>query len=177
MAKKRTETVADTVDTLRPYVERALKDEEFRRDVRDALGEARKLYGDLAKGNGGVKRGATKLVMDKDVQDNLRKALEDLADAGDRIKGKKKKKSHKARNTLLLAGIVVGALYNPWTGQQTRTWLVDQIAGDDDLQPLEPFGEVAVEEVVVEETAAAEPEAAPKARAAKASADEGESEG
>ena len=166
MAKKRTETIGDTVETLRPYVERALKDDQFRREVKDALGEARKLYGDLAKGNGGVKRGAAKLATDKDVQENLRKALEDIVSASDRVKGKKK--SHKARNTILLAGIVVGALYNPWTGQQTRSWLVDQVAGDDDLQPLEPFAEVAAEEAVREEPSAAEPEAAPKAKAAKA---------
>lgn len=172
MAKKRTETVTDTVDTLRPYLERALKDEDFRKNVRDALGEARKLYGDLAKGNGGVKRGATKLATDKDVQENLRKTLADFVDASERIKGKKAKKSHKARTTMLLAGVVVGALYNPWTGQQTRKWLVDQIAGDDDLQPLEPFAEAAGEEAVAEEPAAAE---APKAKAAKTSA--GEEEG
>ena len=51
----------------------------------------------------------------------------------------KKKKSHKGRNAMLLAGLVAGALYNPWTGPQTREWLLDKIAGDDDLQPLEGF--------------------------------------
>src|SRR6185503_11494829 len=32
-----------------------------------------------------------------------------------------------------------GALYNPWTGPQTREKLLDVIAGNDDLQPLESF--------------------------------------
>ena len=40
---------------------------------------------------------------------------------------------------LLLAGIIAGALYNPWTGPQTREKLMDMIAGSDDLQPLETF--------------------------------------
>ena len=40
---------------------------------------------------------------------------------------------------MLLAGLVAGALYNPWSGPQTREWLMDKVAGDDDLQPLESF--------------------------------------
>ena len=38
---------------------------------------------------------------------------------------------------MLLAGLVAGALYNPWSGPQTREWLMDKVAGDDDLQPLD----------------------------------------
>ena len=44
---------------------------------------------------------------------------------------------------VLLAGIVVGALYNPWTGPQTREWLLEQIAGSDDLEPLVEVAEDA----------------------------------
>jgi hypothetical protein len=40
---------------------------------------------------------------------------------------------------LILAGIVAGALYNPWTGPQTREKLLDLIAGSDDLEPLETY--------------------------------------
>ena len=40
---------------------------------------------------------------------------------------------------MLLAGLVAGALYNPWSGPQTRDWLMDKVAGDDDLQPLDGF--------------------------------------
>ena len=40
---------------------------------------------------------------------------------------------------MLLAGLVAGALYNPWSGPQTREWLMDKVAGDDDLQPLDGF--------------------------------------
>ena len=69
----------------------------------------------------------------------MRRALDDLMSAKDTLKGKKQKKSHKGRNMVLLAGIVAGALYNPWTGPQTREKLLDMIAGNDDLQPLETF--------------------------------------
>ena len=59
---------------------------------------------------------------------------------------------------ILLAGVIAGALYNPWTGPQTRDKLLDLIAGNDDLQPLDGFDETVAEsaetaEAVAEETA------------------------
>lgn len=137
MAKKQSKTVTATVETLKPYLDRALTDPDFRDDVKEALDAAKKLYGPLAKGNGGLTGRATKLATDEKVQENLRKALEDFGKAADSLQGKKRKKGHKARKTMMLAGIIVGALYNPWTGPQTREWLLDQIAGDSDLEPLE----------------------------------------
>ena len=116
-----------------------MSDSEFRDDLKEALSAARKLYGPLAKeaGKGNGIKSATRLATDAKVQENLRKALEDFGKAAETLKGKKK--SHKARKTMLLAGLVAGALYNPWTGPNTRQWLLDKIAGDDDLQPLEGF--------------------------------------
>ncbi len=150
MAKKQAAKVGDTLDTLRPYLERALRDEEFRKDLKDALVAARELYGPLSKANGGVSGSARVLATDKKAQEQLRRALEDLSSAGKTLQGKeKKKKSHKGRKMLLLAGIIAGALYNPWTGPQTREKLLDMIAGSDDLQPLEGF------ETVVESTSEA----------------------
>jgi hypothetical protein len=140
MAKKPTEKLTDTVETLRPYVDRALKDEDFRSDLQDAFEAARGLYGNLQKRNG-LTASATKLATDKDTQESLRRLLDDLQNASDRLKGKKD--SHKARNTLLLAGVIVGALYNPWTGDQTRKWITDKIAGGDDLQPLDTYEPVS----------------------------------
>jgi hypothetical protein len=140
MAKKTTEKVTDTVETLRPYVDRALKDEDFRNDLRDALESARGLYGDLQKRNG-LTAAAARLATDKDAQQHLRQTLEDFQSASDRLKGKKD--SHKARNTMLLAGVIVGALYNPWTGEQTRKWIMDKVAGGDDLQPLDTYEPVS----------------------------------
>ena len=48
MAKKDGK-VAPAVETLKPYLDRALNDKEFRDDLKEALGAARKLYGPLAK--------------------------------------------------------------------------------------------------------------------------------
>jgi uncharacterized membrane protein YjgN (DUF898 family) len=29
--------------------------------------------------------------------------------------------------------VTLGVLYNPWTGQSTRDWIMEQIAGSDDV--------------------------------------------
>lgn len=137
MAKKQAAKLADTLDSVKPYLERALTDDDFRRDLKDALQAARELYGPISKQNGGVAESARLLATDKKAQEQLRRAIDDLASAKDTLKGKKKGK--KGRNMVLLAGVIAGALYNPWTGPQTREKLLDLIAGDDDLQPIESF--------------------------------------
>ena len=137
MAKKQAAKITDTLDMLRPYLERALKDEDFRKDLKDALSAARELYGPISKENG-VGGGARVLATDKKAQDQIRRAVDDLLSAKDTLQGKKRK-GKKGRKMLLLAGVVAGALYNPWTGAQTREKLLDMIAGEDDLQPLETF--------------------------------------
>jgi hypothetical protein len=152
MAKKKAATVAGTFEVVKPYLERAMTDEEFRKDLRDALAAARELYGPLSKQNG-VSGGARALATDKKAQEQMRRAIDDLLSAKDSLQGKRKK-SHKGRNMVLLAGLVAGALYNPWTGPQTREKLLDVIAGQDDLQPLDAFETtVADTAATVEETA------------------------
>jgi hypothetical protein len=138
MAKKDLR-VAPTVETLKPYLDRALNDKDFRDDLKEALAAAKQLYGPLAKNarDDGAVKSASRLATDAKVQENLRKALEEFGKAAGSLKGKKK--SHKGRNAMMLAGLIAGALYNPWTGPQTREWLMDKVAGDDDLQPLDGF--------------------------------------
>ena len=48
MAKKELK-LAPAVETMKPYLDRALSDPEFRADLKEALGAARKLYGPIAK--------------------------------------------------------------------------------------------------------------------------------
>jgi hypothetical protein len=98
--------IADTADSVRPYVERAVKDEEVRENVKRALMAARSIYDELI-GARGVTYAATRMATDKDLQDSLRSALDDLREAADRVQGKD---SHKGRN-----------------------WLSDQVLGKDEF--------------------------------------------
>jgi len=118
-----------SAETLKPYVQRAMTDPELREDLLAAFVAARGIYGQMAKGRG-LKAKADK-VSEKDFQKQLQSLVEDLSEASDKLKGKAKKKSHKTRNrVLLLTGVTIGALYNPWTGQATRDWIMGQVAGD-----------------------------------------------
>jgi len=119
----------DRVSEARPLVERALKDQELRDHVRDAFTAAREAYAELF-GRTGVSGVAVKAATDRDIQDNLRKALDELRAAGDRLQGADE---HKARNSILLiAGIASAVLFNPITGPPVRRWLKDQFFGSGD---------------------------------------------
>jgi hypothetical protein len=123
--------VYGAVDTAKPYVDRIARDEELHEHVKNAYASARSIYDELL-GNRGAQALATRVAKDRDMQTELRKAVEELRKAGDRVQGKS---SHTMRNTtLLLAGITLGVLFNPATGPQTRKWLKDKVLG-----PEEPF--------------------------------------
>lgn len=136
MAKTKQSKLPGSIEQIRPYLERALTDPDFRKDLKHALEAARDLYAPISKAEGGVASSAKVLITDKKAQDSLRRAVGDLGSAATTLQGKGKS-AKKGKKGLLLAGVVAGALYNPWTGAQTRQWLLDRIAGDDDLQPLE----------------------------------------
>jgi hypothetical protein len=126
---KSKERISERADKARPYVERALTDENVRENLKSALIAARTVYDELLGGRG-VTTVATRVATDKEVQDSLRKAIEELRTAADRVQGKKE--SHTGRNMLLLAGIAIGILYNPVTGPATRQWLKELISGSDE---------------------------------------------
>ena len=117
----------DRVADVKPYVTRAIQDEELRHSLRSAFSTARDVYDELIGGRG-VTGVATKVASDKEIQDQLRSAIDDLRSAANRIQGKEE---HKGRNSsLLLAGIALGILFNPMTGPETRRWLKDKIFGE-----------------------------------------------
>src|SRR5512141_2498408 len=119
----------DRLQDAKPYVQRAIQDEELRENLRSAFATARDVYAELL-GNRGMTGVATKVASDKDIQDQLRSAIDDRRNAADRIQGQE---SRKARNsTLLLAGTALGTLFNPMTGPETRPWLKDKIFGEDE---------------------------------------------
>jgi hypothetical protein len=123
---KTKDKVTDTAGAVRPYVERAMKDEELRESVKAAFTAARQVYDELL-GDRGVTGLATRVATDQDIQDNLRKTIDELRHAADRLQGKE---DHKGRNTtLLLTGIALGILFNPITGAETRRFLKDKLFG------------------------------------------------
>jgi hypothetical protein len=123
--------VYGAVDVARPYVDRIARDEELHDHVKNAYASARTIYDELL-GSRGAQALATRVAQDKDMQSELRKAVEELRRAGERVQGKS---SHSKRNfTLLLAGITLGVLFNPATGPETRKWLKEKVLG-----PEQPF--------------------------------------
>jgi hypothetical protein len=123
---KLTDRARDRATDARPYIERALKDERVREDVKSAIGTAREIYEQLMGGRA-ITAVASRVATDKEIQESLRDAIDDLRDAADRIQGKG---AHTTRNsTLLFAGIVLGILFNPVTGPGTRRWLQETIFG------------------------------------------------
>ena len=121
--------VLDRATSARPYIERALKDEEVRQNVRNAYESARGVYNELIGGRGPIPV-ATRVATDKEIQERLKEAIDDLREAAERVQGKK---DHGTRNTLLLlTGIVLGILFNPFSGPQTRKWVSDKAFGSSD---------------------------------------------
>jgi len=136
MAKTR-DKVSDAAGNVKPYVERAVKDEELRENVKAAFQAAREVYDELI-GNRSVTTVATRVATDKEIQDKLKDAVDELRTAANRVQGKKE---HSGRNaTLLVAGIALGILFNPVTGPATRKWLADTVFGGDDFAYENPAG-------------------------------------
>jgi hypothetical protein len=139
--KAKIATTAAKAAKAKPKVERVAKDEKFQKHVREAYGSARTIYDELfleaAEPTGGKARQiAAKLASDPDLQDELRNAINELRGASVRAK-KAAKPSHKGRNTVLLSGILIGVLYNPKTGPETRKWLKEKVFGPEETFEFE----------------------------------------
>ena len=117
--------IADRAETVKPYFERAMTDEKVREDIQNAVAAALEIYDELI-GNRGITTVATRIATDQDIQDTMRRAIDDLRSAADRVQGKQ---SHAARNVILFSGIVIGVLFNPVTGPATREWLKGLVGG------------------------------------------------
>ncbi len=127
--------VADAAATARPYVERALRDQELRDNVRSAYTSLRSVYDELSSRRR-MTDAASQLAGDKDLQDEIRSAIDEIRNAGNRVKNVKAaapEPARTAKNSLLLMfGILVGLLINPITGPALRRMLARQLFGSGD---------------------------------------------
>jgi hypothetical protein len=124
--------VADAAATARPYVERALRDKELRDNIRNAYTSARAVYDELSSRRR-VSDAASQLAADKDLQDEIRSAIEEIRNAAGRVKNVKRaapEPVRAAKNSLLLFfGIMLGLLLNPITGPALRRALARKLFG------------------------------------------------
>src|SRR5262245_27757007 len=95
---KAKDKVLEATGSARPYIERALTDEDLRVNVRNAFESARDVYNERLGGRGAIPV-ATRVATDKEIQERLKDAIDELRQAAERVQGKRE---HGARNTLLL---------------------------------------------------------------------------
>jgi hypothetical protein len=125
MGKSNTK-VRSAAETARPYVERAITDDEFRESLRAAFVAAKEIYDELMPSKS-VTGLATKVAKDEDLQESVKRAVIELRNAADRIQ---EKESHGFRNlVLVLVGVAIGIFFNPFTGPETRRWVKGRVSG------------------------------------------------
>jgi hypothetical protein len=124
--------VTGAASNARPYVERALRDKELRENVRNAYTSARAVYDELASRRK-MSDAASRLAGDKEIQDELRNAVEELRNAAGRVKDVRRGSPEPARaawnGLLLVVGIALGILLNPITGPAVRRLLARKLFG------------------------------------------------
>jgi len=104
-----------------PYVQRFIEDPELRDNVRAAVDHARQAYKRLSNGKGPAKA----LMEDKKLHKELRKTSESLKEAGDQLRGRRKR--HRGRKLFVLA--VLGAAAFLVVNEGARKALLDRIFG------------------------------------------------
>src|SRR6476660_7660603 len=114
---KAKETLRDVVS----YADEVIRDERLRADIRAAVSHGSKA-GDRVKKDVNAGAITTRLAADKKLRKDLRRMLDDLDSASERIR---RKKSHRARNALLIvasasagAALVVIPSVRQWLSRQ-----------------------------------------------------------
>jgi hypothetical protein len=122
-------------DTAKPYLGRALQDEDFRDNLRAAFAAARAIYDELSRQRG-VSGIAATAATDEEIHANLRRSIKELQQAADRLQGRRVEKSHTFRNVMLVfAGIAIGIFFNPLTGPAARRWVTGKGGSPDSYSP------------------------------------------
>ncbi len=126
--------------TAKPYLGRALRDEEFRENLRAAFAAAREIYEELG-GQRGLSSVASRVATDEDIHSNLRRAIKELRQAADRLQEREESPSHGVRKlALLAAGIAIGIFFNPFTGPHARRWVKGRMTHGEDVHAASPNG-------------------------------------
>ena len=125
----RSNTTASVFDLFRPYVDRAVHDDEIRGNVVRAFSAARKVYDEL--GGEGPLGAASKLSAKDSVRDDLDTTVQSLSEAIVRMSGQQPRRRSGWGFFVLLA-IVGAVLFNPATGADTRRWLKDNLFGSEE---------------------------------------------
>ena len=121
-------------DSAKPYLGRAIHDEEFRDNLRAAFAAARAIYEELSSQRG-ISGIASSVATDEDIHGNLRRAIKELQTAADRIQGRKAEESHGFRNFMLvLGGVAIGVFFNPFTGPTARRWVTGKVGRSSQYQ-------------------------------------------
>lgn len=122
-------SAASAYDAVRPYVDRALHDEDVRGNVMRAFKAARQVYAEL--GGEGPIGAASKLSSNNSVRDDLDTTVQSLSEAIVRMSGQKQRKRGSWGFVLFIA-ITLVVLFNPATGTDTRRWLKDNLFGSEE---------------------------------------------
>lgn len=133
MAKGK-DAIAGVADNVRPYVERALRDDRLRDELIRVFAAVRELYGELADDRSRPITLASRVATDDEIRDKLREAIHDLRSATERLQGRpeQRRRSGGRGPAILLVGIALGILFNPLTGPETRRFIRDLLSGESD---------------------------------------------
>jgi hypothetical protein len=104
-----------------PYVQRFIEDPELRDNVRAAVEHARHAYKRMSNGKGPAKA----VMEDRKLHKELRKTADSLKEAGDQLRGRRKR--HRGRKLFMLA--VLGAAAFLIVNEGARKALLDRIFG------------------------------------------------
>lgn len=116
-------------DAMRPFVDRALHDDQIKTNVFKAFTAARKVYEEL--GGEGPLGAASKLSSKDSVRDELDTTVQSLSEAIVRMSGKEpKRRGHWGLFAFIALALVI--LFNPATGAGTRRWLKDNLLGSEE---------------------------------------------
>jgi hypothetical protein len=104
-----------------PYVQRFIEDPELRDNVRAAVDHARQAYKRMSNGKGPAKA----LMEDRKLHKELRQTADSLKEAGDQLRGKRRR--HRGRRLFMLA--ILGAFAFVLINEGTRKSLLDKVFG------------------------------------------------